>query len=77
MRRQWLEHEELRDRVDHLSSPGPSVDPNHQVEPAVLVDHHEELDGPPIHGLVELEVDRADVMGVFSTQQLPFASARP
>jgi len=35
MRRQWVEHEELCDRVDHLSSPGPSVDPNHQAEPEV------------------------------------------
>jgi len=27
----------------------------------------QELEGPPIHGLVELEVDRPDVMGILSS----------
>ncbi len=76
MRRRWVELEQLLDRVDHLSSPTASADPNGQAEPAVFVDHIEELEGSPIHGLIELEVNRPDVMGVLSTQQLPLASGR-
>jgi hypothetical protein len=76
MRRRWVELEQLLDRVNRLSSPTVSADPNRQAEPAVLVDHIEEFGRSPIHGLVELEDDRPDVMGVFSTQQLPFASKR-
>ena len=73
----WVELEQLLDRVDQLSGPATSADPNRKDKPAVLVDQIEKLEASPIHGLMELEVDRPDVMGVFGTQQLPFASERP
>ena len=63
----WVELEQLLDRVDHLSSPAASTDTNRQREPAGLIDHVEKLEGPPIHRLVELEVDRPDVMGILSS----------
>ncbi len=53
-----------------------SADLNRQAEPAVLVDHIEELEASPISGLLELEVSRPDVVAVFSTQQVLFASRR-
>jgi hypothetical protein len=67
MRRRWVVLEQLLDRVNYLSSPTASAGPNREVQPTVFVDHIEELEGSPIHGLIELEVDRSDVMGVFST----------
>jgi len=62
-----VELEQLLDRVDHLSSPTAPADPARQREPAVLIDHVQELEAPPIHGLVEPEVDRSDVMGILSS----------
>ena len=59
----WVELEQLLDRVDHLSSPAALADSNGQAEAAVLIDHVEKLEGPPIHRLVEMEVDRPDVSG--------------
>ena len=59
--------EQLFDRVDHLNGPAAPADPNRQCEPAALIDHVEEFEGPPIHGLVELEVDRPDVMWILSS----------
>jgi hypothetical protein len=63
----WVELEQLLDRVDHLNSPTAPTDPNRQREPAVLIDHVEELECSPIHGLVELDVDRPDVMGILNS----------
>jgi len=73
----WVELEQLLDRVDRHNGSATSTDPNPQAKPAVLVDHIEAFVGSPMHDLVELEVDRPYVMGVFNTQQLPFASGRP
>ena len=72
-----VELEQLLDRVDHLNGPTAPADTNGQREPAVLIDHVEELEGPPIHRLVELEVDGPDVVGIFGPQQFPFATGRP
>jgi len=63
----WVDLEQLLDRVDHLRSPAAPTDSNGQAEAAVLVNHVQELKGPPIHGLVELEIDRPDVMGILSS----------
>ena len=63
----WVELEQLLDRVDHLSSPAAPADSNGQAEAAVLIDYVKELEGPPIHRLVELEVDRPDVMLILSS----------
>jgi len=73
----WVELEQLLDRVDHLSSLTAPTDPNRQAEPAVLIDHVEKLECPPIDGLVELEVDGPDVVGIFGPQQFPFATGKP
>ena len=59
----WVELEQLLDRVYHLSSPTTSADSNGQAEAAAFDDHVEKLEGPPIHRLVEIEVDRPDVRG--------------
>ena len=72
----WVELEQLLDRVDHLRSLTAPADPNGQAEPAVLIDHVEELEGPPIHRLVELEIDSPDMVGILSPQKLPLASRR-
>ena len=58
----WVELEQLLDRVRSPQQPCTPADSNGQAEAAVLIDHAEELEGPPIHRLVELEVDRPDVM---------------
>ena len=63
----WVELQQLLDRVDHLSSATAPADSNRQAEPAVLVDHIQKFEGPPIDGLIELEVDRPNVMGIFGT----------
>ena len=63
----WVELEQLLDRVNHLSSPAAPADSIGQAEAAVLIDHVEELEGPPIHRLVEMEVDRRDVMWILSS----------
>ena len=62
----WVELEQLFDRVDHLRSPLAPTDSNGQAEAAAFIDHVEELEGPPIHCLVEMEVDCSDVMGILS-----------
>jgi hypothetical protein len=67
MSRRWLKHKQVLDRLDHLSrlaSPAVSDD---QTVAAVLIDLVEELEGPPIHRLVELEVGRPDVMWILSS----------
>ena len=67
MSERWVELEQLLDRDDHLSCPAAPTDTNRQHEPAGLIDHVEELVGPPIHRQVELEVDRPDVIGILSS----------
>ena len=73
MRGRLVEHDQLLDRVDYLSGPAALADSNRQTELSVLIHNAEELEGPPIPGLVELGVDRPDVMGILNTQQLSLA----
>ena len=73
----WVELEQFLDRVDHLSSFTAPAGPSRQAGPAVLINHVEELECPPIHSLVELEVDVPDVVRIFGPQQFPFATGRP
>ena len=62
-----LELEHLLDRVDHLSSrTSPAVSDDQTME-SDLIDHVEELEGSPIHLLVELEDDCPDVMWILSS----------
>ena len=63
----WVELEQLLDRVDHLSSRTAPADSNGQAEAAVLIDYVKELEGPPIHRLVEMAVDHPDVMWILSS----------
>ena len=63
----WIELEQLLDRVDHLSSPAAPADSNGQAEAAVLIGHTEELESPPTHRLVEMDVDQPDVMWILSS----------
>jgi hypothetical protein len=73
----WIQLEQLLNRVDHLSSPAAPADSNRQAEPAVLVDHVQELEGSPIHRLIELKINGPDVVGILGPQQFPFATGRP
>jgi len=71
-----VELQQLLDRVDHLNGPEAPTDMNGQREPAELIDHVDEHEGPPIHRLIELEADAPDVVGIFGPQQLPLAARR-
>ena len=62
----WLELEQLLDRIDHLSSLASTAVSDDQTVAALLVDHVEEFEGPPIHRLVELEVGRPEVMWILN-----------
>jgi len=73
----WIQLDQILNRVDHLSGSAAPADPNRQAEPAVLVDHVQELEGPPIHRLVELEIDGPDMVGILGPQQLPLFTGRP
>ena len=44
---------------------------------AVFIDHVHELERAAIHRLVELKVDRPDVIWILRAQQLPAATGRP
>ena len=57
--------EQVLNRVDHLNSPAAPINPNSQADTAVFIDHVQELEHAAIHGLIELEVDRPDVVRVF------------
>jgi len=59
----WVTPDQLLDHVDHLCSLAAPTDLNGQAVAAVVVDHVQELKGPPIYGLVELEVVRSIMMG--------------
>ena len=63
----WVELEQFLDRFDHLRSPTAPADPIRQREPAVLIEHVEKLECPPILRLVEQEIERLDVMGILSS----------
>lgn len=63
----WLEHEQLPDPVDHLSSLASPAVSDEQTIVADLVGHGEELEGPPIHVLDKLEDDRPDVVWIVSS----------
>ena len=64
MCRCWVELEQILDRVNHLESPATSTYTDRQADAAVFIDHVQEFEHAPIHHLVELEVDRPDVVGV-------------
>ena len=44
------------------------ADSNGQADQSQLVDHVQELERPPIQGVIELEGERAEVMGIHSSQ---------
>ena len=60
--------EQLLDRVDHANSCVPAANPNSQANAAEIIDHVQELEGRAIHRLIELEVDRSDVVRLFVPQ---------
>ena len=57
--------EQVLNRVNHLKSPATSTYTDRQADAAVFIDHVQELEHAAIHGLIELEVDRPDVVRVF------------
>ena len=67
MNGRWLELEQLPDPVDYLSSLASPAVSDEQTIVADLVDHGEELEGPPIHLLDKLEDDRPDVVWILSS----------
>jgi len=69
-----VELQQLLICVDNLNGPAAPTDTNGQREPAVLIDHVEELEGLSIHHLVKLKADGPDVVGIFGPQQLPLAA---
>ena len=44
--------------------------PNRQAAPAKFIDHVQELKRSAIHRLIELEIDRPNVVWIFRVQQL-------
>jgi len=77
MGRCWIQLEELLNRVDHVHCRTPTANPNRQADAAEFIDHVQELQRAAIHHLIELEVDRPDVVRVFRAQQLSAATGRP
>ncbi len=49
----WVELEQLLDLADHLRNSASLSDSNHQRELPVFIHHVEELDSPPVYGLVD------------------------
>jgi len=69
----WIQLEQLLDRVDHINSLASPADTNGQADVAVFIQHVQEFQRPAIHRLIELEVDRPDVVWIVGPQQLPGA----
>ena len=67
MSERGLPLEQLLDRIDHLSSLASPAVSGDQTVAAVLINNIKELEGPPSHRLVELKIDRPDVMWILSS----------
>jgi len=63
--------EQLLDRVDHVNGLAATADTNGQTDAAVFIQHVQEFERTPIHCLIELEVDRPDVVWIVGPQQIP------
>ena len=66
--RYWIGIEQILDYVDHIHSLAEATHPNHQTDSAVFIDHVQGLEHAPVYRLIELGVDRQDVLGLFGTQ---------
>lgn len=67
----WIELEQLLDRVNHINSSASPTYTNCQADAFEFINHVEELEHAAIHCLIELEVDRPDVVRVLGSQQFP------
>ena len=63
----WLELEQFLDRVDYLSSLASHAVSNEQTVATVLINHIGDLECPPTHLRVKLEVGNSDVMWILSS----------
>jgi hypothetical protein len=68
MGRRWIELEQVLDYVDYVNRPATSTYTDRQADTAVFINHVQELEHAPIHRLIELEIDRPDVVRVFGPQ---------
>jgi hypothetical protein len=60
----WILLEKLHNGVDHIDHLAASADMNCRAQPTVVIHTIEDLESAAIHRLVELDVDRSDVVWI-------------